>query len=112
MTMTKTEYLALTLPSLKTWAATYADFKKQMDALDALTCGNGGPLYNAVWGMWDEYTRTLADLVGDTQEWLAWFQQECQMGAKPKEVSMRWGHSTKKVRTLRQLADVMWECRP
>lgn len=44
----------------------------------------------AIWGMFDEYTRTVAALVSDDAEdafeWLEWFAWECDFGRSAKEM--------------------------
>lgn len=45
---------------------------------------------SAIWGMFSEYTRTLAAQLSDDAEdargWLEWFAWECDFGRKPMEM--------------------------
>ena len=99
------------LPLLQAWKARHAELHKQMQALASLT-GNtyDTPFCTAIWETWNAYTATLARLIGDTGEWLAWFEDENDMGAKGLEVCSFT--RTIKVRTLRQLATVIAGSRP
>lgn len=51
----------------------------------------------AVWGMFDEYTQTLAELLSDdpadAQEWLEWYAWECDFGRKPKKMEFSDGEA-------------------
>ena len=99
------------LPLLQAWKARHAELHKQIQALARLTGGTGdGPLHVAVRSTWDAYTATLASLIEDNGEWLVWFEDENDMGAKGLEVCSFT--RTIKVRTLRQLATVIAGSRP
>lgn len=94
------------LPLLQDWQRHHADLSAQMGALGAVTGGTvGGPLFDAVWYLWDGYTAQLAHRIGDTSDWLQWYCAENDMGRNGLEVTS-WTR-TVKVRTLRQLARVI-----
>lgn len=79
---------AETLSLLQAWAAQQAALKEQTDLLERLTgAGPDSPLLTPVFEIWDAYTRLVAEKVGDTQNWLEYFEFDCEMGARPKEVS-------------------------
>ena len=91
------------MPLLTAWANRHRELTAQMDALFALVEGSGGPLFNAVWGAWDQYTDTLSKLVGDAEHWLDWDAAENRMGLNGLEAAPAGG-KLRKVRTLHQLA--------
>jgi len=47
-------------------------------------------IHSSIWGMFGEYTRTLAAQLSDDAEdargWLEWFAWECDFGRKPMEM--------------------------
>lgn len=97
--------VAQILPLLQAWAEHHAALSAQMDALAKPLGTIDGPLFDAVWRMWDAYTDQLAHRIGDTGDWLQWYCHDNAMGAKGLEVSSYT--RTIKVRTLRQLARVI-----
>lgn len=91
---------------LQAWADRQRKLQAQYEALRALTGADPDcALLAPVWSVWSAYTVAVSELVGDKEEWLQWYETECDMGRKPKEV-VSWGGRTIKVRTLRQLARV------
>ena len=95
------------LPLLQAWARRHAELQAQMDALAAPFGGTfDGPLFNAVWGTWNDYTQALSRIIGDDEDWLGWFESECDMGRKPQEVISSGGRKIK-VRSVAQLARVI-----
>jgi hypothetical protein len=52
---------------------------------------------SAIWGMFNEYTRTLAAQLSDDAEdalgWLEWFAWECDFGRKPMEMAFADGET-------------------
>jgi len=111
--MTKSEYMAVTLPMLEKWASTYRDVEAQMAVLRALMGTEvERPLPKAVYAMFDEYTAAVSRNVGDADDWLAWFCFDCEMGAAAKEVHRKWSGKKVKIKTLNQLAALLWECKP
>ena len=92
---------------LEAWATRQRLLQAQMRQLQALTgampdCALLKPVYD----VWGAYTVAVSELVGDTNEWLSWFEFECEMGARPMTVTSLVG-KTITVRTLRQLARVI-----
>lgn len=91
---------------LEAWAKRHKALSTQSDALHALTRADADcALMEPVWDVWRAYTVAVSELIGDTNEWLQWYQEECNMGKTPKVV--RLSGRTIKVRTLRQLATVI-----
>lgn len=111
--MTKSEYMAVTLPMLEKWASTYRGVEAQMAVLRALMGAEVEcPLPKAVYAMFDEYTAAVSRNVGDADGWLAWYCFDCAMGAAAKEVHWKWSGKKVKIKNLKQLAALLWECKP
>ena len=92
---------------LEEWGKRYDELDQQAQALAHLTGAMPDcALMEPVWSVWSAYTVAVSELVGDANEWLNWYQYECDMGREPKEVKSLGG-KTIKVRTLRQLATVI-----
>jgi hypothetical protein len=92
---------------LEAWAKRREALHAQYKELEALTGAHCEcELLKPVWSIWGAYTVAVSELVGDQNEWLQWYELECDMGRKPKEVTSLGG-KTVKVRTLRQLARVI-----
>jgi hypothetical protein len=72
---------------LECWRGRREELDAQLDSLRALTMAAPEcPLFEAVEDVWEAYTASLRELVGDDAEWLNWYWLECDMGNKPKEV--------------------------
>ena len=94
------------LPLLREWAARHAALSKQMDALaDIVGATIDGPLFDAVWLTWDAYTEHLSHRIGDGHQWLQWYCNDNDMGAKG--LTARSWTLQIDVRTLRHLARVI-----
>lgn len=65
-----------------------------------------GPLLKAVYDVWRGYSEATAREVGDKNTWLEWFEFECDMGERPKEVIFTNGQRVL-VATLEDLAHVI-----
>lgn len=103
--MSKRERIAAATRRLEGWAATLAEFDRQIEAFcDLTTAQPDSPLLDAVHRLEEAYTRAVAEQVGDVDGWLAWFRWECDMGRKPLDASARAGAPMRKVRTVGQLA--------
>ena len=63
-------------------------------------------LLRPVFDIWMAYTVAVSEIVGDREDWLQWYELECDMGINPKEARSDTG-TVIKVRTLRQLARVI-----
>lgn len=75
------------LARLKAWADLHAKLSAPLDAFTALTDGaTDSPLLNPVYALWDAYTKEISSVVGDTAEWLDWYEFQCEMGKKPMSV--------------------------
>ena len=95
------------LPLLQAWARRHAEIEAQMSALAAIFGRSfDGPLFDAVWGTWNDYTRALSRIVGDDEDWLQWFESECDMGKRPQTVISNGGRKIR-VCSVAQLARVI-----
>ena len=98
--MTREEKLAL----LRQWEASYLELDLQMDRLSAVVGSTvHSPLGEAVWGALGNYTRALAELVGDGYEWLNWYCFDNDMGKKACKAG--WEGD---MRPITQAADLLW----
>jgi hypothetical protein len=92
---------------LEAWADRQRKLTAQYEALQALTGADVEcALLAPVWPIWTAYTVAVSELVGDENEWLQWYELECEMGRRPTEVTSTAGKKIT-VRTLRQLARVI-----
>lgn len=92
---------------LQAWAARHRALQAQCAALHAITgAAPDCALLQPVYSVWGAYTVAVSELIGDTSEWLQWYEEECDMGRSPKEVRHIEGKSIT-VRTLRDLARVI-----
>lgn len=68
---------------LTAWKARHDALTKLMDSITTvLGLEVESPLHEAMWGTFDDYTKTLASLLGDESGWLGWYQSENEMGTK------------------------------
>jgi len=89
---------------LGAWRIRHDQMMAQYDALNALTGADPEcPLMVMVFGLWDEYTVAVSEIVGDEAGWLSWYANDCDMGAYPKD-AVTPGGKTICVKTLRHLA--------
>jgi hypothetical protein len=71
------------LALLTAWKARHDALTKLMDSITTvLGLEVESPLREAMWGTFDDYTKTLASLLGDTSEWMSWYQSENEMGTR------------------------------
>lgn len=94
---------------LEPWKARHAAFHAQLNAFRKLTnADHDSELMRPVMDIWIAYTAAVSEIVGDTNEWLQWYECECQMGDRPLKVS--FDDVAINVKTLRQLARViLWK---
>ena len=93
---------------LEPWRDRYDELSEQLSILEKLTGADpaGSPLFEAIWSVWEAYTDAMSELVGDKNEFLEWYQQECAMGGRPRKTSSFTGKKIV-VSTLQQLAEVL-----
>ena len=103
----KKERINGVLRSLTRWAAHQKAWTSQVEALRELTGADyDSKLWLPICALWEDYTSFVSAEVGDEGEWLAYFENECQMGAHPTVITL---DSKRKLRlsTLRDLATLL-----
>lgn len=99
------------IAQLDAWKQRHDDLYTQIDALmSVVTADPGSPLMTAIYRVADADTKLVAQAVGDTDEWLLWFEHECELGMKPMEASCPGGKLCT-VKTVKQLAALIKACR-
>ena len=91
------------LPLLREWHERHAELHRQLDALVAVTGGCDGPLFDAVYHVWNGYTEQLSERFGDADHhWLTWYSLENEMGARKMQAG--YGNRIKRIKSLEDLA--------
>lgn len=95
---------AATLQILSQWQAQHDRIAELMHGVSQ-TFGllPEGQFSETVWGLWDQYTKTVGQLIGDGGDWLAWYYLENDMGDK----GMQAGYDGT-LRDIDTLADLYW----
>lgn len=98
---------------LETWRGRREALDTPINVLrEALGMPPESPLCEAIDDVFDAYTLLLSARIGDTQDWLGWYQHECQMGNHPMEVIPFEGAQPILIdRDLRKLAELIAACR-
>lgn len=93
---------------LTAWQKRYWAMMEQFESLQKLTgCDYDCALLKPMMDVWSAYTVAVSELVGDTCEWLDYYQWECDMGNKPQNVRIKPGDPYVKIGTIKQLAKVI-----
>lgn len=93
------------LPRLQAWATHQRSLRQQYEAFCELTGGGcESPLWLAVFAVSQAYTDAVSEAVGDVNQWLSWWQYECDLGDKPMECTLPSGES----RLVRTVEDLAW----
>lgn len=96
-----------TLTRLEVWQKRQKELTKQYEKLRAMTGAMPDcELLRPIFDIWMGYTVAVSELIGDKDEWLQWYEFECDMGRKPMAVTMPNGVSIK-VKNIKQLARVI-----
>jgi hypothetical protein len=97
---------------LGTWMQAHDRLEQQWDRM-AAAFGVGmaeTPLWQASWGVFEQYTKALGDLIGDPRgDWLDWYAYENDMGGKGYEAG--YDGQMRPIETLGDLADLIIEGR-
>lgn len=97
------------LPTLEEWALLRSNLDKEYEAFCSLTgCSAASPFWDPIFRVWAAYTKEISARIGDTCEWLSWFEFENDMGKKGLTVTTEKGE-TRNIRTLTDLAWVIQE---
>ena len=95
---------AATLQILGQWQAQHDRVTSLMHGVNtALGLLPEGPLFETVWGLWSQYTQTIAVLISDGGDWLEWYFLENDMGDK----GMQAGYDGT-MRDIDTLEDLYW----
>jgi hypothetical protein len=79
---------------LSRWIETARRVEEQFGLLDkTLPSHPESPFKSAMWEMYDAYTETLAEILGDKDGWLEWFAWDCDFGKAPKEIQFSDGET-------------------
>jgi hypothetical protein len=99
-----------TLTLLGDWQKHHAVVEKMMNSIKtSIGLDPEGPMFDAVWKLFDAYTGALTVEIGDASGWMEWYQLENDMGAK----GMAAGYDGKlrKIKTLAHLYSLIAESR-
>ena len=92
---------------LKCWKRRHAELMAVYNAMSQLTgTDRYSTLFEPIFDIWTAYTVAMSELIGDKEEWLQWYEIECEMGRAHMMVVLRDGREIE-VKTLRQLARVI-----
>lgn len=87
---------------LKTWETHYnAINDKERAFMDGAGMREPLPLMEAYWQLFDEYTKFVAEKVGDKGEWLSWYCWENDMGKKRMDAG--YNNKLKPIKNLNDL---------
>lgn len=104
--MTHTEML----PHLERWKATIVQADVDIAQFIApLRPIPESALYDIPYRLMDAYTNAVSALIGDRDEWLAWYWAENEMGAKRMEAMI--GGKYRKIGSIKQLARAIADTR-
>ena len=95
----KTECMAM----LQAWEARHKQIDALISSLGALAPAPESPLIEAIWGLFDDYTRAVAMVVGDASEWMNWFAFENDFGERGHPAGCEGG-----MREIKTLGDLYW----
>ena len=92
---------------LKVWQKRHDELMVAYDAFYDLTGASiGCKLLNPIFNLLDAYTASVSEIVGDKDEWLIWYANECAMGKRPGIYVTPAGRKIE-VDTLKQLSRVI-----
>lgn len=91
------------LKALRVWEQVTKAVDKQLSDLEMLFGFTESPFLDAIFRMQSEYTESVAKNVGDTSDWLNWYQAENDMGAKGYDAG--FGEDMREIKTLE---DLLW----
>ena len=98
------------LKLLEVWQSRYLALDAAWDKFSAITKADcDSELGNAAYRLFDEYTKTLAQLLGDESDWLQWWIYDNAMGSKnwSSEYPVTKGKRKFRARTLVHLLKII-----
>jgi hypothetical protein len=102
--MTPTQIETLLTPWLDHWRTLDGTFEAEAHTHGA---DPEAPFWKAVYSLFDAYTDQLASQVGDTDGWLHWFIYDNDAGANAYPASLNRGKRSKRIRTIKDLAQLL-----
>lgn len=92
------------IEALQTWESTWKELLKQCDALSCLTGAEfAGPLFDAIFKLASEYTKAVAEIVGDDDEWMEWYEMDNEFGRRGFEAGRNG-----ELRKISCVEDLLW----
>lgn len=86
----------------------YVGLQESFNTLNkAIGDTTGGPFFDRMWRMFDEYMASAETLIGDKEKWLGWFVYDNSCGAS--ELKAGLGRRLKKIKTVDDLLDLIEE---
>jgi len=96
---------------LKCWRSMKADIDLQTEVINKIFGASldGGTYGLTMWAVFESYTITLGELLGDELDWLTWYAEENKMGKAKHPAG--YDKKLKKINTLEDLLDLIEEGR-
>lgn len=88
---------------LEDWQSAHDNLEAQFDALGKLFDGVTGPLFDASWRVFSNYTKTVAVLLGDKFDTLEWYWMENDFGRKAMEAGVKG-----RMRKITDFEELLW----
>lgn len=71
---------------LKCWKRRHAELMSVYNAMSQLTGADRySTLFELIFDLWTAYTVATSELIGDKEEWLQWYEIDCDMGRAPAD---------------------------
>ncbi len=97
--------------AVQEWARLVQPLEEAMDKLrDSIGLNPESPLITSIGRLRDQFTNRIGDAIGDTNDWLNWWQYETQFGKKPMEASAPGDPTPRIIRTPEDLAQIIHDC--
>lgn len=87
------------------WQRTQKEALAQIDAFTDVVGFSDGPFVAALYAILAAHTGAVSELIGDKEEWLGWWENECEFGKR--HLLAEINGTLKPVRTVKQLAKLI-----
>ena len=103
-----------TTKAITAWRDQIQAVDASLSALYAITGGDyGSPLGESIASALRSYTVAVSYMIGDQDEWLAYYRFDCEFGKRPREVGApERGIPMRALKTPRDVAKLIIELRP
>jgi hypothetical protein len=91
------------LKMLEEWKASHDQIEEKFDELGKLFDGVTGPLFDAAWRTFENYTKLISALLGDEFKTLEWFWMENEFGKKEMSAGIKGD-----MRNIATFEDLLW----